>query len=304
VPLPLWAASSWRHQPEPQRHERSVWSASLSLLWRRRLSRHHRRADCARRLATTAISEPKTNAEVARGIWDDAQPITGTLVEAYLRSRGITLPEPGPEYLRFASRLRHPNGQFFPARIALPTNPKTGASVGGIQRTFLSWSGDGKAQVERGEQKLSLGPCKGGVVRLADPLDRKTALVGRRRRDAPRHRRLRERLLSLLRQVERGQDNLLACRCERVGSGADGGYVRTWRATANGLEAAFAGAKDTCLPLDELGQVEGRELGQAPNNAFTCLSLRYSRVGTKRAEHLEHHAHPKIRVSQNRGSQE
>ena len=45
------------------------------------------------------------------------------------------------------------------------------------------------------------------------------------------------------------------------GSGADGGYVRTWRATANGLEAAFAGASDTCLPLDELGQVESRELG-------------------------------------------
>jgi putative DNA primase/helicase len=30
---------------------------------------------------------------------------------------------------------------------------------------------------------------------------------GRARGDAPRHRRLRERLLSLLRQVERGQDN-------------------------------------------------------------------------------------------------
>ena len=47
------------------------------------------------------------------------------------------------------------------------------------------------------------------------------------------------------------------------GSGADGGYVRTWRSTANGLEATFAGACDTCLPLDEVGQVEGRELGQA-----------------------------------------
>ena len=47
------------------------------------------------------------------------------------------------------------------------------------------------------------------------------------------------------------------------GSGADGGYVRTWRATANGLEAALAGASDTCLPLDEVGQVDGRELGQA-----------------------------------------
>ena len=33
--------------------------------------------------------------------------------------------------------------------IALPTHPKTGEPVGGIQRTFLSWSGDGKAQVEK-----------------------------------------------------------------------------------------------------------------------------------------------------------
>ncbi|HEY1783715.1 MAG TPA: DUF927 domain-containing protein [Roseiarcus sp.] len=47
------------------------------------------------------------------------------------------------------------------------------------------------------------------------------------------------------------------------GSGADGGYVRTWRTIANGLEAAFAGTSDTCLPLDELGQVERRELGHA-----------------------------------------
>jgi putative DNA primase/helicase len=47
------------------------------------------------------------------------------------------------------------------------------------------------------------------------------------------------------------------------GSGANNGYVRTWRSTANGLEATFAGSCDTCLPLDEVGQVEGRELGQA-----------------------------------------
>jgi putative DNA primase/helicase len=49
------------------------------------------------------------------------------------------------------------------------------------------------------------------------------------------------------------------------GSGADGGYVRTWRATANGLEAAFAGASDTCLPLDELGR------SKAANSAKRCI---------------------------------
>jgi putative DNA primase/helicase len=47
------------------------------------------------------------------------------------------------------------------------------------------------------------------------------------------------------------------------GSGADGGYIRTWRSTANGLEGALAGANDTCLVLDEVGQADGRELGRA-----------------------------------------
>ena len=50
--------------------------------------------------------------------------------------------------------------------------------MGGIQRTFLAWSGNGKAQVEKGEQKLSLGPCKGGVIRLAEPIDGKPLLIG------------------------------------------------------------------------------------------------------------------------------
>jgi uncharacterized protein (DUF927 family) len=47
------------------------------------------------------------------------------------------------------------------------------------------------------------------------------------------------------------------------GSGADGGYMRSWRATANGLEGNLAGACDTLLPLDEVGQAEGREIGQS-----------------------------------------
>ena len=42
-----------------------------------------------------------------------------------------------------------------------------------------------------------------------------------------------------------------------------GGYMRSWRATANGLEGAAASATDTALILDELGQVEGREAGAA-----------------------------------------
>jgi uncharacterized protein (DUF927 family) len=60
-----------------------------------------------------------------------------------------------------------------------------------------------------------------------------------------------------------GKTTCLRCGASVWGSGADGGYVRTWRATANGLEANFAGACDTFLPLDEVGQAEGKEIGLA-----------------------------------------
>ena len=45
------------------------------------------------------------------------------------------------------------------------------------------------------------------------------------------------------------------------GCGNSPGYVRAWRATANGLEGAAASATDTVLVLDEFGQVDGREAG-------------------------------------------
>lgn len=38
-------------------------------------------------------------------------------------------------------------------------------------------------------------------------------------------------------------------------------YVRTWRATANGLEAAAAGLSDALLVLDEIGECDPREIG-------------------------------------------
>ncbi|MBL1258008.1 DUF927 domain-containing protein [Methylocystis sp. Sn-Cys] len=41
-----------------------------------------------------------------------------------------------------------------------------------------------------------------------------------------------------------------------------GGFVRTWRATPNGLEGVAEAATDTCLVLDELGVGDPREVGQ------------------------------------------
>lgn len=38
-------------------------------------------------------------------------------------------------------------------------------------------------------------------------------------------------------------------------------FIRTWRATGNGLEGVAAALSDTCLILDEIGEADGREIG-------------------------------------------
>ncbi len=61
----------------------------------------------------------------------------------------------------------------------------------------------------------------------------------------------------------KGKTTLLRLAASVWGRGETPGYVRSWRATANGLEGAAASATDTVLVLDEVGQVEAREMGAA-----------------------------------------
>jgi putative DNA primase/helicase len=51
--------------------------------------------------------------------------------------------------------------------------------------------------------------------------------------------------------------------CSVWGRGDSPGYMRAWRATANGLEGAAASASDTVLILDELSVVEARDAAAA-----------------------------------------
>lgn len=57
----------------------------------------------------------------------------------------------------------------------------------------------------------------------------------------------------------KGKTTLLQMAASVWGRGATPGYVRAWRATANGLEGAAASASDTVLVLDELGVVDARD---------------------------------------------
>ena len=103
----------------------------------------------------------RTNA--ALSIWQSTKVGSGTLVETYLRSRGLTIL---PPTLRFQAGLKHPSGNIWPAMVALVTRGTDNASLA-AHRTFLASDGAGKAPTE--PQKMMLGPCRGGAVRLAPP---------------------------------------------------------------------------------------------------------------------------------------
>ena len=100
---------------------------------------------------------------MALAIWRACGPAEATLVQTYLAARGIDLPL--PDALRFHAGLKHPSGDIWPAMVALVTNGADATPLA-IHRTFLARDGSSKAPVD--PQKMMLGPCRGGVVRLGD----------------------------------------------------------------------------------------------------------------------------------------
>ena len=95
------------------------------------------------------------------GVWRGARPADGTLVEVYLRRRGITAPI--PPTLRFVPALRHPDGGTFPAMVAAVQGPDR--KVTGLHRTYLT--ADGRDRLRDRRAKLMAGRCWGGAIRLA-----------------------------------------------------------------------------------------------------------------------------------------
>jgi putative DNA primase/helicase len=57
----------------------------------------------------------------------------------------------------------------------------------------------------------------------------------------------------------KGKTTIIQAAASAWGRGATPGYVRSWRATANGLEGVAASASDTVLILDELNVVDARD---------------------------------------------
>jgi len=108
--------------------------------------------EVAARKAEREAETRKALAKCAR-IWAGTVPLAGTGGDAYLRGRGIVLSL--PDALRWhANLLNATSGRRFPAMVA-KVEP-----TWGLHRIFLP--PDGK------RDKLMLGPCAGGAVRLCD----------------------------------------------------------------------------------------------------------------------------------------
>jgi putative DNA primase/helicase len=131
-------------------------------LWRENAYRFPKRSGSRPTVSNQPTRDEAIRTEAALTIWSATTPANGTSVETYLASRGLAFPAAAA--LRFHARLKHQSGGIWPAMVALVTRGVDDEPVA-IHRTFLARDGSGKAPVD--PQKMMLGPCRGGSVRLA-----------------------------------------------------------------------------------------------------------------------------------------
>ena len=122
----------------------------------------------AKRKATPA---PSGSAESARRLISMSQPIAGTLVETYLRNRGITALH-GTGSLRFHPRCFYRPDEYsptevWPAMIAAVTD--LNGQITGAHRTWLSPDGLDKAPIDT--QRKAMGDLLSHAVRFGVPGD-------------------------------------------------------------------------------------------------------------------------------------
>lgn len=107
----------------------------------------------------------------AMEIWNEAEAISATHAETYLRGRGISCDL--PRTLRFHPACWHAStARRHPAMVALVE----GGEGFAVHRTYLSPHGTGKAAIE--PNKMMLGAVAGGAVRLSEGEDRLVVAEG------------------------------------------------------------------------------------------------------------------------------
>lgn len=110
---------------------------------------------------------PSGSREAARRLFAMSGPITGTIVETYLRNRGITA-LPGTESLRFHPHCYYRPDEYaptetWPAMIAIVTD--LDGHLTGAHRTWLAPDGSGKAPIMT--PRRAMGDLLGHAVRFS-----------------------------------------------------------------------------------------------------------------------------------------
>lgn len=122
--------------------------------------------------APQAISKNKADDEALKAeridralkLWKQCIPVRGTLVETYLRARGITCPI--PPVIRYHSNLRHmPSTKYFPAMVSFVQGAD--GKFCGVHRTYLDGTGTKKADVTPAKKMLG----SWGHIRLTEAGD-------------------------------------------------------------------------------------------------------------------------------------
>jgi hypothetical protein len=136
------------------------------------------RPDPAPDHARPSSSAPAGSPESARRLFAMSKPISGTVVETYLRRRGITALH-GTGNLRFHPRCYYrpdPDSptQLWPAMIAAVTD--LGGTIMGAHRTWLDPSGWDKAPIDT--PRRAIGHLLGNAVRVAMAHDVMAAAEG------------------------------------------------------------------------------------------------------------------------------
>jgi hypothetical protein len=118
------------------------------------------------KLVTPVVAPAADRIAAAMRIWNNTTTATGTLIEVYLRARGITMPV--PTVLRYHGALRHgPTKDERPAMVALVTDVDDKPVA--VHRTYLRRDGAAKATVE--PNRMTLGAIRGAAVRLSPLAD-------------------------------------------------------------------------------------------------------------------------------------
>jgi hypothetical protein len=107
-----------------------------------------------------ATPRTRTTSAFARRLWTVSRPISGTLADKYLRSRGFTAQPPAT--IRFLPRYRYDALREFPCLIAAVQAPSR--EIIAVQLTFLGANGR-KAPVTY--PRRAIGPYADGILRLA-----------------------------------------------------------------------------------------------------------------------------------------